>query len=159
MGHPSRGAADFRADPRAEDRKPSAREGNRRGGSRVLADFGARFLPTLSEFVGAIKSDPDDARRFRDVQRAYAGSDEVSNILLSPVGVTGQLKSLLITHNRWFLQEILPRLVAQPVRVREFELSPTELFRRMEFQLWMDNGAAAPPSAPHAVKQQSSWWK
>ena len=66
--------------------------------------------------------------------------------------MTGLVASLLVTHNTWFLSEILPRIFprrARPAFARG--VAPGELFARMRFELWMDNGAAPPPSAPTRV--------
>ena len=73
------------------------------------------------------------------------------NLLLSPYAVTGQIQALLVTHNTWFLSEVLPRLCATKI-LRPRGVPPVELFARMSFELWMDNGAVAPPSAPKGIR-------
>jgi hypothetical protein len=113
----------------------------------VQADYQTQFIPTLADFVEAIDEDPDDARRFQHAFRHYARDSEVRELLLSPLAATGALKSLLLTHNSWFLSEIVPRVIGRRPRVRNYEIAPADLFARMRFRLWMDNGTDLPPSA------------
>ena len=113
----------------------------------VQADYQTQFIPTLSDFVEAIADDPSDAERFRSVFKSYQHDAEVRELLLSPLSVTGSLKSLLLTHNSWFLCEIVPRVLGREPPVRDYEIAPAELFARMQFRLWMDNGSDLPPSA------------
>lgn len=114
----------------------------------VMADFGGRFIPTLTDFVVAIAEDGDESRRFSEINAPYRDDDEAMRILLSPYFVTGRIRALLVTHNTWFLGDILPRLVRRPPRLVPPGVPPDELFARMQFEAWMDNGAALPPSAP-----------
>lgn len=114
----------------------------------VAADFRGLYLPTLADFTSAIAAERGERARFRELHAPYEGDDDVMRLLLSPYAVTGQVRSLLVTHNTWFLSEILPRL--HPGRAHRLPrgVPPSELFARMRFELWMDNGAAPPPSAP-----------
>ncbi len=120
----------------------------------VLADFSGKYLPTLSDFVCAIATEPDEERRFEELRRPYVGDDRAMKLLLSPYAVTGQVQSLLVTHNTWFLSELLPRLCpGRPSVGLPRGVPPAELFARMRFELWMDNGVVAPPSAPTRIHQ------
>lgn len=116
----------------------------------ILPDYQNRFIPTLGDFVEAIQAQEDDAIRFQSFFAEYKNDTKIAHLLLSPLSVTGQLQSLLITHNSWFINEILPRIFEYKApEVRDFDISPVELFSRMSFKPWMDNGAAYPPSATH----------
>lgn len=119
----------------------------------VLADFSGKYLPTLSDFSSAIAAEPGEERRFEEIRQPYRGDDAAMRLLLSPYAVTGQVQSLLVTHNTWFLCEVLPRLCPAPPSVVALPrgVAPAELFARMRFELWMDNGVVAPPSAPTRV--------
>ena len=120
----------------------------------LLPDYKLRFIPTLSDFVQCI----DDGVFGNELQMhietfhtQFVNDSRVATIMLSPLMVTGQLKSLLITHNSWFVNAILPRVCnTQPV-ICNFPITPTDLFGSMEFQEWMDNGAEYPPSAKRIV--------
>ena len=68
-------------------------------------------------------------------------------MLLSPLALTGEIKSLLLTHNSWFIHEILPLIFDEQVEITQKAPSPTQLFQHMRFKLWMDNGASYPTSA------------
>jgi len=72
---------------------------------------------------------------------------KLSATLLSPLSVTGQLKSLLITHNSWFINTILPMMGKSEAKLIDFDIRPDFIFNPMRFELWMDNGMTVPPSA------------
>jgi hypothetical protein len=78
------------------------------------------------------------------------------------LALTGKLHSLLITHNSWFIYDILPRIgalahwrIGALPRLESIVYSPADFFNAMHFELWMDNGMAIPPSAQglHQRKQ------
>ena len=75
-------------------------------------------------------------------------------MMLSPLAQTGKLHSLLLTHNSWFIFDILPRLGSLP-SLGNIRYSPADFFNAMHFELWMDNGMAIPLSAQalHQIKQ------
>jgi hypothetical protein len=116
----------------------------------ILPDYQNRFIPTLADFVAAI----DDAVMTPDIQKnietcfaLYKNDATLADILLSPLALTGSLKSLLLTHNSWFLNFILPKISKKPLEIRDFGLSPSVFYNAMTFDLWMDNGSAYPKSA------------
>jgi len=110
----------------------------------VLPDYRNKFIPNLSDFTSAISDDDADLQRFDAVIKQYQDDAEVCQLLLSPLAITGQLKSLLITHNSWFLNEILPQVLKRRPLIQNFGISPDMLFTRMEFRLWMNNGQVMP---------------
>ncbi|MEM9931851.1 MAG: hypothetical protein AAF840_18815, partial [Bacteroidota bacterium] len=116
----------------------------------ILPDFQNRFIPTLGDFCAAMEDDLLPANYGATIDQLhaqYAHQPELSELLLSPLAATGQLKSLLITHNSWFLNELVPKLFpGMPQGLRECPLAATDLFASMRFELWMDNGAGWPPS-------------
>jgi hypothetical protein len=116
----------------------------------ILPDYQNRFIPTLADFVAAI----DDAVMTPAIQKnietcfaLYKNDAAIADILLSPLALTGSLKSLLLTHNSWFLNFILPKISKKPLEIRDFGLSPSVFYNAMTFDLWMDNGSAYPKSA------------
>jgi hypothetical protein len=121
----------------------------------VLADFRGRFLPTLGDFVREIADELDEAARFEEIRRPFVGDDEAMALLLSPFGVTGCVRSLLVTHNTWFLSEMLPPILRRRPAIAH-GVRPDELFARMAFRLWMDNGSALPPSAPREQRERDA---
>lgn len=60
---------------------------------------------------------------------------KLSATLLSPLAVTGQLKSLLITHNSWFINSILPMMGKADAKFIEFDITPAMFFNPMRFEL------------------------
>ncbi len=121
----------------------------------VLADFAGKYLPTLADFARAIAPVADEQPRFDEIQRAYADDAAALTLLRSPYAVTGRVQAQLVTHNTWFLSEVLPRL-CPTLRAHGLPrgIPPDELFQRMSFELWMDNGAVAPPSAPARLRDR-----
>ncbi len=112
----------------------------------ILPDYRSRFIPTLADFVEAISTQEGDLGRFQAFFEAYKHHSELCRLLLSPLNHTGQAKSLLITHNSWFVNDIVPLIFKTSPVLQEFSIAPSELFNRMSFELWMDNGAECPNS-------------
>jgi len=112
----------------------------------VLPDYQNRFIPTLADFARAIQTDINESD-FQNFRETYKNNKELTSLLLSPLSSTGSVNSLLITHNSWFIQEIVPLLFEKPIEIRDFKITPSDLFDNMTFELWMDNGSAIPESA------------
>ena len=115
----------------------------------ILPDYQNRFIPTLSDFVQAVnlENEQDWKQKIEDFHAQTRPDETLSRLLLSPLALTGQLKSLLLTHNSWFLNEIAAQMLNRPALIADFSLAPSYLFEHISFELWMDNGAALPPSA------------
>lgn len=113
----------------------------------VLPDYQNRFIPTLADFVRELPADAANGLDFEKIAASYGDDPELRELLLSPLHNTGLQVSLLITHNSWFLNEMVPRILGRKPLIRDFEISPSQLFDQMRFALWMDNGADIPRSA------------
>jgi hypothetical protein len=115
----------------------------------ILPDYNNRFIPTLADFVRTIDVDsvPSWQARIEALHQQYQDDAQVRELLLSPLSVTGMLPSLLLTHNSWFLNEIVPKVLGRQPRLTGFEIAPSDFFEQMSFELWMDNGSDIPPSA------------
>jgi len=122
----------------------------------LLPDYRNQFVPTLNDFVIAIEdTDINDIKtRIENFHMDFSNT-AISHLLLSPLAATGKIKSLLITHNSWFVNSIVPLLHSDLPIIGEFDLSPADLFDRMRFELWMDNGADHPPSARHLMSMRA----
>ena len=123
----------------------------------VLADYRGRFIPTLSDFLAALDTDAraewaHSKARFEEIQGPFRHVDAAMRLLLSPFSVTGSVAALMFTHNTWFLNEVLPRVVHDAPRGMLPGIAPSELFEGMRFRPWMDNGAATPPSYPKTLR-------
>jgi hypothetical protein len=113
----------------------------------ILPDYLNRFIPTLADFVQAINRSDDDEKRLQEFARTYEHDPELMELLLSPLANTGSLTSLFITHNSWFLNDMVPKILKRKPVIHNFRIAPADFFDRMNFQLWMDNGSTLPPSA------------
>lgn len=115
----------------------------------ILPDYGNKFIPTLSDFAICIEESHLDnwKERIELLHLKYEGNKHIQQILLSPLRNTGLVKSLLFTHNNWFLYEILPKLTSVNTILEDCEIKASEVFSAMRFEMWMDNGSAYPPSA------------
>lgn len=125
--------------------------------SHIAADFKNRFLPTLSDYFFHLYNedyDEEDTERFKDFRednkQLLAEYPNLEELLLSPLGNTGWVKSLWLTHNSWFIHTILPLIPEYSKIQREIrnynQNSPSIFLNRMEYALWMQNGAGLPPS-------------
>jgi hypothetical protein len=114
----------------------------------ILPDYHNRFIPTLNDFVEAIEFDIDIEwkQKIEKCFKIYKEDREMANLLLSPLNITGSIKSLVLTHNSWFLNFIIPKILQKEFELREFEISISEIFNIMKFELWMDNGVDIPNS-------------
>lgn len=119
----------------------------------LLADFSNKFIPTLSDFVDAIDEDklqhylPDYKQKLEQFHQRYIHDQHMSELMLSPLSHSGKVKSLLITHNSWFVNEILPKIFHCKPIIDDFLIRPDDLFNSIKFEMWMDNGIAIPESA------------
>lgn len=113
----------------------------------ILPDYQLRFIPTLSDFVKSIDTEVANQFDFEQFSKSYEHDSELMELLLSPLANTGQQKSLLITHNSWFINEIVPKILKRKIEIKNFDISPNDLFDNMKFMLWMDNGSSLPDSA------------
>ncbi len=115
----------------------------------ILSDYDGRFVPSLSDFVSSIDDnivDENFQQQVTSFHQQFASENDVSALMLSPLAVTGQLKSLLITHNSWFINSILPQVLNTSPCITDFTLSPDMLFNSMQLDPWMNNAEAVPPS-------------
>ena len=116
----------------------------------LLVDYQQRFIPTLADFVRAIDPSRLPAgfeQKIEKIHQYYSDQPQLSQILLSPLALTGKLHSLLLTHNSWFIYEILPRMGYPIGSLVDLDGAPEDFFNAMQFELWMDNGMAVPASA------------
>lgn len=115
----------------------------------ILPDYRNRFIPTLSDFVNAIDETPirDWISKIESIHSQYKGNKMIERLLLSPLMITGKLKSLLLTHNSWFLHSIVSQIHNTELNIKSIEISSSDIFNNMRMELWMDNGTALPDSA------------
>lgn len=116
----------------------------------LLADFSDRYIPTVADYMSLVADDPTDADLIGQFDREnaafYAAYPQVRELMLYPLEGDGTVKSLLLTHNSWFVQRILPRVFpAIKVEIRDFTISPARLANRIAFTDWVNNGRGAPP--------------
>lgn len=112
----------------------------------ILPDYQNKFIPTLADFVSAIDTATANKFNFTSFAKKYEPDKELFDLLLSPLNNTGQKASLLITHNSWFINEIVPKILNRKITIEDFEIKPSDLFNNMNFELWMDNGISYPKS-------------
>lgn len=125
----------------------------------LLVDYQQRFIPTLNDFVNAIDATQlpkNFEQQLEQLHQYYLQDKTLSQLMLSPLALTGKLHSLLLTHNSWFIYDILPRIGLLP-KLENILYSPADFFNAMRFELWMDNGMAIPLSAQalHQRKQMT----
>ncbi|MCG8328908.1 MAG: hypothetical protein MI974_14545 [Chitinophagales bacterium] len=110
----------------------------------ILPDYNNKFIPTLLDFTDEL--DELSTAEKHEIDRIYqyfGFSKAIQELLLSPLSITGQLKSLRLTYTGWFCNEIIPKIY--PTEREKIE-SKIRLFEKMNFATWMDNGIALPKS-------------
>ncbi len=131
----------------------------------VCSDFAGRYLPCLSDYVALIRDDPSDrdlVRQFDEEHGAfYAAYPQVREHILAPLSHTGHLKACLLTMNSWWLNWVLPKAFpGVPLQIKDFGVKPADLFGRMEYADWVNNGRGTPPSfakiAAHRKRRTAS---
>jgi len=120
----------------------------------ILPDYNNKFIPTLSDFVYQIEELTQTEKSIiNDIHSNFTFSKEELNLLLSPLSLSGEMKSLLITHNSWFINEILHKVCKRTIAITEFPLSPNLLFDKLNFANWMDNGRSDLPPSSNKIKK------
>jgi len=122
----------------------------------LLVDYQNKFIPTLSDFVEAISDEEVDTQlgeKLDKFHNEHINDEKISELMLTPLAYTGRLKSLLITHNSWFINSILPKIFSTKPILKDFIIEPSVLFNAMEFELWMDNGMNYPKSSKKLEKK------
>lgn len=117
----------------------------------ILPDYQNRFIPTLSDFVKCIDTKIVNDFDFEGFSHSYSEDSELMELLLSPLNNTGLKVSLLITHNSWFINDIVPKILQRKREIKDFSIKPSDLFDNMEFKLWMDNGSFYPESCKYTT--------
>jgi hypothetical protein len=126
----------------------------------ILPDYAGKFIPTLSDFIANLA--PLDVQtkitNFYKENSGHLGDNPaLKKLLLSPLWNTGRIDSLLVTHNSWFIGEILPRIFKDiSLPIVDFSISPALLFNNMRYQPWMQNGQDVPPSCHKLIGYRKS---
>jgi len=111
----------------------------------ILPDYNNKFIPILSDFTDEMKELTDDDVVIINTLYDKIESKDCRELLLSPLDVTGAMKSLRITFNSWFIRSILPKVANYKAEIEETK--GLRIFEEMKFKMWMDNGASLPKSA------------
>lgn len=117
----------------------------------LLADFKGKFIPTICDYADEIEQSSADDEMFLDFQSDNASffreNDPIRDIMLAPLHITGKLRSLFVTHNSWFIGFILPKISkGVKIELKNYNISPSYFFNRMNYKPWMQNGNGVPPS-------------
>lgn len=115
----------------------------------LFPDFQNKFIPTLNDFVLAMDELPYSGyiKYFEKFHSDFVKDKYLSLKMLSPLALTGRVSSLIITHNSWFIYELLPKMGFENIKIFDVILSPNIIFDNMRFEAWMDNGVDFPPSS------------
>lgn len=124
-----------------------------------MADFKNKNIPTLSDYVSLVQEKEDDAARLEQFQTEHKNlfdNDEINDLMVSPFAQTGKLVSLFITHNSWFVCEILTKLFGNiNLEWVNFSISPNELTSRMLYANWLHGDGFAPSASNLPVNKKT----
>lgn len=117
----------------------------------IVADYGGKFIPTLTDFVDEIEDHTDDESIIGDFQRDNAAffqeHTDVYRTMMAPLHLTGKIKGLFATHNSWFVGVILARIYPHiKMELKNYNINCAFFFNRMNYKGWMQNGKGVPPS-------------
>jgi hypothetical protein len=114
----------------------------------ILPDYNNKFIPTIADFIQELDDlNEDEKKAINDIHQNYSFNTDELDLLLSPLQTSGELKSLLITHNSWFLNRILPKVFNRNWSINSFPIPSSTLFEKMNFANWMDNGRNGIPNS------------
>jgi hypothetical protein len=125
----------------------------------IVADYGGKFIPTLTDFVDEIEDHSDDEQIIKDFQNDNAKFfQEYTNVhrtMMTPLYCTGKMKGLFATHNSWFVGIILPRIYPHiKIELKNYNINCAYFFNRMNYRKWMQNGHDVPPSFKQIEKNR-----
>ncbi|MDF1695322.1 MAG: hypothetical protein P1U56_05795 [Saprospiraceae bacterium] len=120
----------------------------------VLPDYHHKFIPTLSDFVDQMEEITDDEKiKINTIHTEYNFTPKETELVLSPLGLTGEMKSLLLTHNSWFLHVVLPKIFNRPIALKDYSISPSAVFEKMNYSDWMNNGVTGLPASCKQINE------
>lgn len=120
----------------------------------ILPDFNNKFIPTITDFIQELDDLNDKEKKIIDnIHQNFSFKQDELDLLLSPLQISGAVKSLLITHNSWFLNRILPMVCNRSWSIKSFPLSSNTLFEKMNFANWMDNGRNGLPNSCRRINK------
>lgn len=105
----------------------------------LLIDFKG-FIPTISDFVRCMADDQNDLDKITEFQNDNAelfANKDINELMMSPLGNTGEIKSLYITHNSWFVLEIIPKIFDIVLKPKTYNIKPADLFDKVKYADWM----------------------
>lgn len=127
--------------------------------NHIIADFAGKYLPNLSDYFSLLPSEDSDSKRFHDFGHGmtiHMSDIRICDLMFSPQRNTGMEQSLYLTHNTWFVGEILPKIFPD-VRF-EFDWSrlgirPADFLNRMKYDNWLNNGRGGMPPSYRKLKE------
>jgi len=118
----------------------------------ILPDYNNRFIPTLSDFIEQIDDlNSEEKQLINLIHKSYDLNSNEKELLLSPLSISGKLSSLLITHNSWFLNELLPKISGRSKELSECSIPSRLLFEKLKYAEWMDNGRFKSPNSSSKI--------
>lgn len=125
----------------------------------ILPDYRGKFIPTLLDFVDEIEESKDDKQIisdfYADNQKFFIEYPNIKDLLMLPLWNTGKIKSLLLTHNSWFIGYVLPKIYKDiKIEIKDFSISPALMFERMRYQDWMSNGMTGIPNSYKKIEEK-----
>lgn len=120
--------------------------------NHLYEDNRFKFVASLDDYVSLIKEDEKDEEIFASFYKENVdlfSRKEVKNLMFAPLYNTNKIKSLWLTHNSWFLNEVLIKIFKEK-NFKEFKcekMAPSIVFNRMIHEEWINNGKSGfPPS-------------
>jgi len=115
--------------------------------SHIFADFNKRFIPTIADYFEDFKTVGDEEELIEKFYSRYCNefTEEQKEFLKFPLKATGKIHSLLLTHNQYWLLEVMPKIFKDyKPKLQNFDINPSIVTDRLYFHSWINNGLTLP---------------
>lgn len=139
----------------------------------ILPDFGNKFIPSISDYFDLLSTDESFIKEVEQKINNFVNSfasiiidkcnnkfDSISNLMISPFNNTGNRRSLLLTHNSWFIGNILPKIFPE-ISCIDFlnmkdNIPPSFFLNNLKYDSWIQNGLTYPKSHEKVKKYRDT---
>lgn len=145
----------------------------------ILPDFQNKFVPSLSDYFELLEPNDEDKEKLFAFGVAYSRwlyknygeelTQEIMTLVIQPFSNTGLLTSWYLTHNSWFVNNIIPKVFKQIDRFNLWDgfdengqnvmIKPSDFLNRMKYDSWIQNGQSYPKSHEKVKKYREESFK
>jgi hypothetical protein len=106
----------------------------------ILEDF-IGHIPSLLDYIKLIPENEGNKKKLEAFQKEnpelFPTTGRIGKIMMSPLWNTGKINGLFVTHNSFFVGEILPLLDFTPIQ-KDYSIAPADFLSQMEYPDWIN---------------------